>query len=207
MRRVLIGLFGLGATLFLSGAAMRVYAQINQAQTESRLLADRPESAAKLALGTASFTRADGIPTRLAIPALGLWNSLEGVTMKINGDWSVSDAGWHISSGRPGQGVNVVLAGHSPSRDPQIWAHSVFRQLAYLRPGDEIEIRAGSHTYTYAVSNVFAIPGSEAASAAATVWLQPGTSDRLTLITCWPPHTAAYRVIVVAQPLKERSED
>src|SRR5205085_9086845 len=85
--------------------------------------------------------------------------------------WGVADAGWHIQSGWPGWGGNVVIAGHSPSRDPHTWAHSIFRQLAYLATGDRIEVTAGNRVYIYTVSNVFAVPGSDAQTPNAIAWL------------------------------------
>jgi LPXTG-site transpeptidase (sortase) family protein len=200
-------LLAIGATIFAGGAGMRVYAQIVQAQTESRLLAARPASS-DVKTNPHTIPPADGAPTRISIPALGLWNDLEAVDVQpqlqgdtLNLDWAVADAGWHIPSGWPGWNGNVVIAGHSPSRNPAIWTHSIFRQLAYLAPGDLIEVTAGSRLYTYSVNRVFAISGSEGNSPSAVAWLDRGSSERLTLVTCWPPHTAAYRVIVVAEPL------
>jgi LPXTG-site transpeptidase (sortase) family protein len=114
--------------------------------------------------------------------------------------WQVADAGWYINSGVPGAGHNVILAGHSPSTEPNTWSHSVFRQLAYLQSDDRIELTAGSRTYLYTVAHVFAIPAAQADEPASQHWLQAGEAERLTLITCWPPHTAAYRVIVIAVP-------
>jgi len=198
----------LGAAIFAGGAGMRVYAQIVQAQTESRLLAARPASPEMLT-SAHTVSPADGAPTHISIPSLGLWNDIDAVDMQpqvqgetLNLDWAVADAGWYIQSGWPGWSGNVVIAGHSPSRNPATWTHSIFRQLAYLAPGDLIEVTAGSRVYTYAVSRVFAIAGTEGDSPAAIAWLDRSLSERLTLVTCWPPHTAAYRVIVVAEPLR-----
>ncbi|MEP7285541.1 MAG: sortase [Chloroflexota bacterium] len=203
-----VGIVGLGATLFLSGAGMRVCAQIMMAQTEARLLQSRPDSPADLPAATRTFTPADNAPTRISIPALGLWNTLTPVDEQaqlqdntISLTWAVADSGWYSQSGWPGWGGNVVIAGHSPSQDPDTWSHSIFRQLAYLSPGDHIDVTAGSHLYTYSVSTVFAIPAQEAQSAAAAAWLARGKTERLTLITCWPPNTAAYRVVVIARPI------
>jgi LPXTG-site transpeptidase (sortase) family protein len=198
----------LGVVLFSGGAGMRIYASASIASTGQRLLAVRPTSPDAIG-GTmhTPFVPADGAPTEIRLPDLDLWNSLDPVSLQLDSldgqlSWEVRDAGWHVSSGWPGQGHNVVIAGHSPSQNMQIWPHSIFRQLAYLKPGDVIELTAGTHHYRYNVSNVFAIPAQDAQTADAYAWILPGTAERLTLVTCWPPNTAAYRVIVIAQPME-----
>ncbi len=203
----------LGVALFLGGAGMRVYAQIVMAGTERQLLAARPNSPLSLLLGSnaspVAFPPADGAPRVIRVPDLGLWNTLAPVQDRITWQggqiaraWEVSDGGWHVPSGWPGHGGNVVVAGHSPARDAAIWARSVFRQLPYLAPGNVIELTAGSRIYSYEVSRVFALAEGEADTPDAAAWIGPVGVERLTLVTCWPPHTAAYRVVVVARPLR-----
>ncbi len=201
MRRTLVCLIS-GLLLFSAGTGMRLYAEAVIAETTLRLLAARPASAQD-APQPVHFAPADGAPTAIRLPAYDLWNSLEPVTEEIRWSgsiWQVKDAGWHVPSGWPGWGSNVIVAGHSPSLDPQVWAHSVFRQLAYLTPGDAIDLSAGSQVYHYQVQRVFAIREQEAVSENAVQWLAPNLGERLTLITCWPPNTAAYRVLVIAYP-------
>ncbi len=208
MKRLCLAFLLFGLSLFAGGAGMRVYAQIDLYNTQQRLLAARPASSADVTSAASTFESADSSPSRIDLPAAGLWNALEPVDQQAEwqGDqmgmaWGVADAGWHIHSGWPGWGGNVVIAGHSPSRDPRTWAHSIFRQLAYLANGDHIEVTAGKRVYVYAVSNVFAVPGSDAQTPNAIAWLDRGHAEHLTLITCWPPRTAAYRVVVIAQPV------
>ncbi|MBX3080761.1 MAG: class F sortase [Anaerolineae bacterium] len=199
-RRLWLILTLIGAILLTTGAGMRAYAQITMRQTEQHLLASVPTT---IATASISFPRASGVPTRLSLPSLDLWNALTPVMLADTPSglaWQVADAGWYINSGVPGEGHNVVIAGHSPSAEPSTWSHSVFRQLAYLQPDDRIELTSGARSYHYTVAHVFAIPAAQANDAASQRWLQSGDSERLTLITCWPPHTAAYRVIVIAIP-------
>lgn len=189
---------------------MRAYAGLKMSSDERRLVAARPLSPTEISASTIQITPADGAPLEIRLPDLDLWNRVEPVTPKlaqsddgqISLAWDAQDAGWHVSSGWPGMGHNVVVAGHSPSRNPQAWSHSIFRQLAYLTPGDQIELTAGSRRYFYAVDRVFAIPAQEADTLEAGAWIASGSAERLTLVTCWPPHTAAYRVIVIAQPVR-----
>jgi LPXTG-site transpeptidase (sortase) family protein len=197
----------IGGASVLLGSSLRVAAQWQNAYTESVLLAARPTSPTPH--GLPGFTTyATAAPSLIRLPDYDLWNALEPVTLTDSPTapiWRVSDAGWHAPpdwSGLPGEGGNVVMAGHSPTFDPSVWSHSVFRQLAYLRAGDRIEVTAGA-VFRYRVAQVFSIPEGQAAEPAATVWIARGTDERLTLITCWPPHTAAYRVIVVAYPEPE----
>jgi len=215
-RIVLVG----GLLLFAGGAGMRVYAAVTLRLTEQHLISSRPASPSSL---IASLPRAnegsevgnlpaEAAPSRIELPDFGLWNNLEAVdetaakTLSNSGtvglDWDVSDAGWHIQSGWPGWGRNIVVAGHSPSLDPHTWPHSIFRQLAYLTPGNRIEVTAGSRIYGYVVAAVFAIPAREAATPEAAAWIASGSGEHLTLVTCWPPNTAAYRIVVVAVPEK-----
>jgi LPXTG-site transpeptidase (sortase) family protein len=182
----------LGMLLLLSGAGMRVYASMTIHATIQRLVPARPQS---LEFVPASVPLGE-IPTRIAIPSLNLWNDLTIVYMR-DGIWETADAAWHASSGVPGAGENIVIAGHSPSSDPDVWARSVFRQLAYLTPGDAIHVTAGAE-YVYRVQHVFAIPESRASAPESVVWIASDAPERLTLVTCYPPHTADYRVIVIA---------
>jgi LPXTG-site transpeptidase (sortase) family protein len=207
MRR---GFFGrilvLGTALLLCGAAMRVYAQVTNNQRRDILLAARPQSPGELWQNAQPLTLppADGDPKMVRLPDLGLWNALEPVELDwASLEWATSDAGWHRfgpEQGRPGQGGNVVITGHSPASEPDLWARSVFRQLAYLEPGDAIELQAGGAAYRYRVARAFAVPAEHASQPDAARWIAPGGPERLTLVTCWPPHTAAYRIIVVALP-------
>lgn len=196
----------LGAALSIGGAGMRAYAQLTNNQQRDALLAARPASPEQVWAGApdVALPLADGDPALLRLPDLGLWNTLEPVSLDLERmEWTTSDAGWHdvgAGQGRPGQGGNVVVTGHSPASDPAVWSRSAFRQLAYLQPGDRITLQAGSRTYTYRVARAFAIPAEEAATPDAARWIAPGGRERLTLVTCWPPHTAAFRVVVVALP-------
>ncbi len=210
-RRPSLILLLVGAGLFFGGAGMRVYANVVIAQTQQRLVAARPAAPTEIPPSPRRFDAADSAPSMIRLPDLGLWNQLAPVDEIVSWHdgqpevaWDVADAGWHVPSGWPGWGGNVVIAGHSPSRDPKTWSRSIFRQLAYLEPGDRIELTAGSRIYTYEVARVFAIHERDAETASAAAWIERGSSERLTLITCWPPNTAAYRVLVIALPLGER---
>lgn len=195
-----------GLLLTMAGAGMRAVAQWDQQRVLDRLTARVPGSMTDTAV---AFSRADGRPRQVRLPSFGLWNDLTTVDMVESPSglaWDVADAGWHRASGAPGFRRNVVLAGHSPSQDLATWQHSVFRQLAYLTPGEQIELTAGGRVYAYSVTAVFAVPAALAHMPEYTRWTAPGHTERLTLITCFPPHTAAYRVVAIALPTEDVKE-
>jgi LPXTG-site transpeptidase (sortase) family protein len=195
----------IGLLLAGGGAGMRVYASITLRLTEDRLLHDRPASPNDIPPSIVTFASATVAPVLIRLPAYDLYNTLETVAMwqtDAGELWQVSDAGWHLGA-KPGDGANVVIAGHSPSHTPEMWRHSIFRQLAYLHPGDLIEVQTSDHVYRYAVVRVFAIPLAEAETTASGKWIAPGNTERLTLVTCWPPHDPITRVLVIANPVSE----
>lgn len=199
-----------GVLVFTLGAGMRGIAQSEQRDLITRLLNARPDQPNTLKAhdGSWSLPKVDGVPTRIEAPSLGLWNALMPVYTDNAGlSWRTGDAVWHVPSGAPGAGQNVVIAGHSPSRDPQTWAHAIFRGLPRLTPGDQIRLKTGSTTIIYAVALTFAIPAEQADSPEAAAWIAPTGDERLTLITCYPPHTADYRVITVAFPVAVQKSD
>lgn len=75
-------------------------------------------------------------------------------------------------SARPGEGGNVVIAGH---RDTH------FRALRELEPGDRLELRAPDGTVRlYRVARAAVVHHTDATA------LAPTAAPRLTLVTCWP---------------------
>jgi len=199
-----------GVFVFTLGAGMRGVAQTEQRGLITGLLNARPDhpNALRDPNPSGTLSKVTGVPTRIEAPALGLWNALMPVyTDHASSSWRTGDAVWHVPSGVPGAGQNVVIAGHSPSRDPQTWSHAIFRGLPRLGPGDRIRLKAGSTTITYAVALTFAIPAEQADSPEAVAWIAPTGDERLTLITCYPPHTADYRVITVAFPVAVQESD
>lgn len=204
-RRAPLLLLIIGLLLAGGGAGMRVYASFTLHLTEDRLLRDRPASPDEMPTSSVTFSLATVAPIEIRLPDYDLYNRLETVALwqtDAGALWQVSDAGWHLGA-KPGDGANVVIAGHSPSHTSEIWRHSIFRQLAYLHPGELIEVQTSEHVYRYGVVRVFAIPLAEAETAAAGKWIAPGNTERLTLVTCWPPHDPTTRVIVIANPLSE----
>ncbi len=148
-------------------------------------------------------------PLRLSIPAIrleapvipvGLTTVQEGGREWIT--WEPPDtfaAGWLTTSAYPGQPGNVVLIGHH-----NIYG-KVFANLYRLQPGDPIALETRQRIYVYHVEATHILPEKDQPLEVRQrhlQWVLPTPDERLTLVTCWPPHTNTHRLIVVARPVK-----
>jgi LPXTG-site transpeptidase (sortase) family protein len=146
-----------------------------------------------------------GTPTRLVIPAIALeskitpvgWESvlIDGATYR---QWSTADnlVSWHNLSAKLGQPGNTVLNGHSNVNG------AVFRNLKYVKIGDEITIFSGEQDYHYIVTQKFSVKEKNVSLEARienAKLIAPTQDERLTLITCANPG-ATHRLIVIARP-------
>lgn len=114
--------------------------------------------------------------------------------------WDVARfaVGHHYGSGNPGEGTNIVMAGHVAGR-----AGAVFLRLIELQPGDEVVLYEDERQYLYVVEEVLLLldagrPLEERLQNAR--YMAPTDSEQLTLITCWPVHAYDHRLIVLARP-------
>lgn len=146
-------------------------------------------------------------PLRLLIPAIRLdapvvparltamrEGGREWITWEPPEDFA---AGWLTTSAYPDQPGNVVLIGHH-----NIYG-KVFANLYRLRPGDLILLETRHRIYAYRVEAVHILPekGQPLEVRQRNLqWILPTADERLTLVTCWPPHTNTHRLIVVARP-------
>lgn len=200
----------LGVVLVAMGAGMRLVASAALRNREASLLNARPSAPTQRTsyASVASLPPARSAPMSIRIPEMDLWNQVSPADVFISWNegvpaqtWQVEDAGWYAPSGPPGWGRNVVIAGHSPVLDPEVWERSIFRILPYLEPGQVIELFTNEVVYGYQVAQVFAIPAKESQDQEVVAWIADSGDERLTLVTCFPPHTAANRVLVVAFPI------
>lgn len=147
------------------------------------------------------------IPVRLAIPAIDLNSSVIGVEaqkVRLAGGqerwkWTVADyaVGHHISSGKPGEGRNIVLTGHNNTRG------EVFRYLPNLKIGDSVIIFSADREHYYSVAERVIVPyRRDRVNAERTIkaYSAPTPGERVTLISCYPYLTNADRIIIVAKP-------
>jgi LPXTG-site transpeptidase (sortase) family protein len=146
-----------------------------------------------------------GMPIRLTIPAIALDSGVVPVDkapVVINGEtygqWNTADnmVGWHNLSAKLGQVGNTVFNGHSDVNA------AVFRNLGYVRIGDEIIVSSGAQDYRYVVTQKFLVQEGNVPLEVRiqnAAWIAPSQDERLTLITCANPG-ATHRLILIAQP-------
>jgi LPXTG-site transpeptidase (sortase) family protein len=149
------------------------------------------------------------VPVRLYIPDIDLeapivpigWKYIEidGVTQPI---WDVPNqraAGWHETSAKIGVPGNTVLNGHNTSYG------EVFRYLHKLEVGATILIEAEDGvTYTYTVTEKLLLrEGGQPIEVriANAQYTLPTADERLTLLTCHPYGSLAYRLVIIAHPV------
>jgi LPXTG-site transpeptidase (sortase) family protein len=151
------------------------------------------------------------VPVRLYIPDIDLeapivpigwiYMQIDGVTQPI---WDVPNqraAGWHETSAKVGVPGNTVLNGHNTSRG------EVFRYLYKLDVGATILIEAeDGATYTYTVTERLLLPeGGQPIEVriANAQYALPTDDERLTLLTCHPYGSLAYRLVIIAHPVAQ----
>ena len=116
--------------------------------------------------------------------------------------WQVAEyaVGQHRGSANPGEGENIVLAGHVGGFG------QVFRDLYYVLPGDPVILYSGGQKYEYVVNDRRIVdeegapPEQRSANAAL---IGPAGEEMVTLVTCWPPtgpEKFTQRVIIRAVP-------
>jgi LPXTG-site transpeptidase (sortase) family protein len=158
---------------------------------------------------TAQADRQASTVSRLVIPSIDVdakvvevgWR-IEDVGGRPTAIWDVAEfaVGQHRGSANPGQGDNIVLAGHVGGYG------KVFRDLYYVQPGDRLIAYSEGQQYLYVVAERLVVdeegvsPEQRAANAR---YIAPTGQEVVTLVTCWPaagPDRFAQRVIVRAVP-------
>ncbi|MDI3269801.1 MAG: class E sortase [Bacillota bacterium] len=122
-------------------------------------------------------------PFLLEIPRLQLkvmvW---EGVTLDV----LRKGPGHYPQTPLPGQGGNLAIAGHRTTYG------APFRRLGELVPGDVILIGKDGQSFRYIVEKSWVVLPTDLSP------LDPTDVPSLTLTTCDPPGSAAYRLIIRA---------
>jgi LPXTG-site transpeptidase (sortase) family protein len=147
--------------------------------------------------------------TRVAIPSIGVDSKVVEVGWDVEQQGSQQVAIWqvakyavgqHRGSANPGQGGNVVLAGHVGGYG------KVFKDLFYVNPGDQITLYSQGQQYLYTVKDRLLVTeeGVSAEQHAANAQLiAPTDQEMVTLVTCWPASGRdkfTQRVVVQAVP-------
>jgi sortase A len=147
--------------------------------------------------------------TRVAIPSIGVDSKVVEVGWDVEqqGDqqvaiWQVAKyaVGQHRGSANPGEGGNVVLAGHVGGYG------KVFKELFYVKPGDQITLYSNGQQYLYTVQKHLLVTeegvSAEQHSANAQL-IAPTDREVVTLVSCWPPKGRdkfTQRVVIQAVP-------
>ncbi|WP_026370463.1 sortase domain-bontaining protein [Kallotenue papyrolyticum] len=148
--------------------------------------------------------------TRIVAPTIKLdkkvveigWSveQIEGQEVAV---WQVDKyrVGHHQGSSNPGEGGNIVLAGHSGGPDYP------FNDIYYLKPGDPIELYANGQIYEYRVTDHILVdevgqPLEKRLENAR--YIEPTDEEVVTMVACWPltgPDKFKQRIIIRARPV------
>ncbi len=146
---------------------------------------------------------------RVVIPSIALDSKVIEVgwsTQKIDGKlaavWDVAEyaIGQHHGSANPGEGGNIVLAGHVGG-----YGH-VFRDLFYVHPGDQVTVYSAGQEFLYVVQERLIVEEDDAPLAQRienTKLIGSTDHEQITMITCWPPKGPdkfKQRVVIHAVP-------
>ena len=149
------------------------------------------------------------VPVRIFIPDIDLeapsvrtgWIYME-VGDTTQPMWAVPNqraAGWHETSAKLGVPGNTVLNGHNTSYG------EVFRDLHQLEVGATIQVEGeDGATYTYTVTEKLLLrEGGQPIEVRIenAQYALPTDDERLTLLTCHPYGSLAYRLVIIAHPV------
>jgi sortase A len=147
--------------------------------------------------------------TRMTIPSIDVDAKVVEVGWDVEqqGDqqvaiWQVAKyaVGQHRGSANPGEGGNVVLAGHVGGYG------KVFKDLFYVKPGDHITLYSNGQQYLYTIEQRLLVTEEGVSTEQHDTNAQliaPTDREVVTLVTCWPPQGRdrfTQRVIVQAVP-------
>ncbi|MBO9365357.1 MAG: sortase [Roseiflexus sp.] len=154
--------------------------------------------------------------SRIIIPSIGVDSKVVEVGWEVaeqNGQqvavWQVAEyaVGHHRGSANPGEGSNIVLAGHVGGYG------KVFKDLINVKEGDQIILFASGQQYLYVVREQVMVheegvsPEQQAMNA---LYIAPTSEEMVTLVTCWPdrgPDKFKHRIIVRATPYGAESDE
>ncbi len=154
-----------------------------------------PPTATATSAPTPTPTPAISPARRIVAPKIGLDSKVVESEAK-DGSWTVPKfvAGHLQGTADPGEGSNVVMAGHVES----ISSGNVFANIDKLSPGDWIKVYTDTAEFDYVVAQKKVVKNTDVSV------VQPTKDEQLTLITCtgnWLPLQRDYdqRLIVVAR--------
>jgi LPXTG-site transpeptidase (sortase) family protein len=207
--------------------AVLVALDLPSKEEENPSLADaRPATAAATATAVATAIAPDGAPpaataeagsgpsgvdvARLLVPSIEIDAPI--VTLGVDADGTMQspdnpvDVAWYSFSGRPGEGSNIVMAGHL---DFVNYGAAVFYRLKEAKAGDELQLAlVDGSTALYRILDVAIY---DEATAPVLEIVGPTESEIVTLITCggsFDPVSREYdkRVVLRAERVPEQAQ-
>ncbi len=162
------------------------------------------------AVPTAANVGGPSTISRIIVPQIGLDKKVLEVgwtVQQVDGQevaiWDVDKyrVGHHRGTSNPGQGGNIVLAGHSGGK-----AYP-FNDIFYLKPGDLIELYSNDQVFAYHVSDHILVdevgqPIEKRLENAR--YIEPTDEEVVTMVACWPltgPNKFNQRIIIQAKPV------
>lgn len=139
---------------------------------------------------------------RIRIPLLNLDSLVVPVGWRVDAQGTVEwdspgpYVGWAVTSALPNGTGNVVLYGHNNIEG------GVFRSLYRLQAADAITLVTAQGEWPYRVLEVriLAVGEKDVERQAYLAYLGRSDSQRLTIVSCYPPESNTHRVLVVAVP-------
>ena len=190
-----------GAFLTLGTGGLHLYAYYVDGQMSQ--LMDVPTPTPPIE-ATAIVVSAEATPTpmpllpplRVRIPSIDLDAKVVEVGTRVKDGqlvWEVPAhaVGHYRTTALPGQGGNVVMAGHISSP----FEGSVFRRLPYVQVGDMVVVETERAVFNYRVVS------REIVSPNAVRVMEPTSVEMLTLLTCYPDLVFSHRLVVRAVPV------
>lgn len=138
---------------------------------------------------TAEMHLRTALPKTITISSVGIDIPIDAADIE-NGIWKTSEthATYLNSSGRPGEGNNIVIYGHNRK--------NIFAPLKKVHVGDVIAIHnAEGKTYEYKVTEITTVKPTEIEK------VLPTDHEVLTVYTC-TGFLDSLRLIVIAQPFR-----
>jgi sortase A len=132
----------------------------------------------------------------ISVPALGIRAAIES---NVNASSLAAGAGHYPGTGWPGQGQTIGLAGHDVTLVPAAEGGHVFHGLIAARVGERVYIRWHDRTFIYRIT------GHEVVRPTAVDVLRDVGYERLVMTTCYPPGSAAFRLVTFARLDRSRT--
>ncbi|SRR6056297_482153 len=135
------------------------------------------------------------VKNRIIIPLINVNTPLSESQNSATG---LSQGAWLLPQGsRPGRRGNTIITAH---RFKYLPPHNLtFYFLDKLEPGDRIMVYYQEEKYVYQVKRSFLVEAEDLSI------LKPSEEEKLTLFTCHPVFSEKQRLVVVAEPVQNKS--